>query len=303
MSKETVKAGARRIPISKADKVLFPEDSITKADLVGYYRDIASTFLRHARGRPVAAERYPDGIDQPRIFQKNVPEHYPEWVPRVEVGKKEGGVTVHAVCDDTQTLVYLADQACVTPHLWLSRTDELDRPDRLIFDLDPPGTDLPMLRSAARSVRTILDEIGLPAFLMATGSRGFHVLTPLRRTQTFDQAREFARRLATLLAERHPDMLTVQQRKQDRGDRILVDYLRNSYAQTAVAPYAVRARPNAPVATPLDWNEFDTTTPWQYTIHTLPDRLKDRGDPWSSLRNRARTLTEPRRELEQLIGQ
>lgn len=302
MSTTTLRANQRLIEVSKADKVLFPDDGITKGDLVEYYRQVASTLVRYTQGRPLAAERFPDGITGQRIFQKNAPGHFPVWVRRVEVPKKDGGTTVHAVCDDTATAIYLADQACVTPHVWLSRADILDVPDRLIFDLDPSEQNLPRLRSAARCVRDLLSEVGLVPFLMTTGSRGFHVVAPLRRDDAFDEVREFAREAATVLAEHEPRALTVEQRKEDRGDRIFLDYLRNAYAQTSVAPYAVRARPGAPVATPLLWNELDTTEPGQFTIANVPQRLQEHGDLWSKMASHARSLQRPRRRLNQIAG-
>lgn len=300
MSTETLRAGNRSIEISKADKILFPDDGFTKADLAEYYQQVATTLVPYTRQRPLAAERFPDGITGQRVFQKNVPEHFPDWIRRAEVPKKEGGTTVHAVCDDAATMLYLADQACITPHVWLSRVDDLDKPDRIIFDLDPAEPDLDLLRSAARSVAELLNELGLVPFLMSTGSRGFHVVAPLRREFPFNQVRRFAHDAATLLAEREPDTFTVEQRKEDRGDRIFLDYLRNAYAQTAVAPYAVRAKPGAPVATPLTWDELDTTEPWHHTVESVPQRLNNHGDAWSHFANRARALESPGQRLDRL---
>lgn len=299
---ETLTAGRTPVDVTKPDKVLFPDDGITKADLAHYYQRIATTMVRHARNRPLAAERFPEGIRGQRIFQKNVPEHYPDWIRRVDVPKKEGGTTEHAVCDDAATLVYLADQACVTPHVWLSRVDDLERPDRLIFDLDPSGQQLDRLRSAARRVRELFEQLGLQAFVMTTGSRGFHVAAPLRREHAFDEVRDFARRAASALAGSAPEELTVQQRKEDRGDRIFLDYLRNAYGQTAVAPYSVRAKPGAPVAMPLAWEELDDTVPWQYTLDGAVRRVRERGDAWSNFASRARSLARPLRRLDEFAA-
>lgn len=292
-----LRAGGRPVEVSRPDKVFFPDDGITKGALAEYYLQVAPAMLRHMRGRPVAAERFPDGIGQQRFFQKNVPEHFPDWVRRVDVPNKEGGTTTHAVCDDEPTLVYLADQATVTPHVWLSRADELDTPDRLVFDLDPSTRDLKPLRWAAACVRDTVEELGLVPFLMTTGSRGYHVVAPLRRAHDFDTVRAFTRDLASLLAARHPERLTVEQRKDQRGDRIFLDYLRNAYGQTAVAPYALRPRPRAPAATPLRWEELDRTPPDAYTMDSVLHRLRDTGDPWSNLTNRARSLDQPHRRL------
>lgn len=286
--------------VSRADKLFFPDDGITKGQLAEYYRQVGKTVVGHVRGRPLALERYPDGIEGQRVFQKNVPAHYPDWIRSVEVPKKEGGETVHAVGQDVATLVYLVDQGCVTPHVWSSRVDALDRPDRLILDLDPADDDLERLRAAARSARDVLGELGLTAWLMATGSRGFHVVSPLRREEDFDGVRDFARQVATALVERDPANLTVEQRKDQRGSRIFVDYLRNGYAQTSVAPYAVRARPGAPVATPLSWDELDSARPDRFDIGSVPERLRDLGDPWSGFLRRGRSLTNARKRLEEL---
>lgn len=300
MSSATIKAAGRSVEISRADKVLYPDDGITKGDLASYYQRVATTMIRYTRERPLAAERFPDGIAGERIFQKNVPDHFPDWIRSVEIPKKDGGVTMHPVCDDAATLVYLADQACITPHVWLSRVDEAEHPDRLIFDLDPSGNDLDALRATATHVRDLLDELGLAAFVMTTGSRGYHVLAPLRRDNTFDEVRDFAHSAAAELVRRHPDTLTVEQRKADRAGRIFLDYLRNAYAQTAVAPYAVRARPRAPVATPLTWDELHTVEPWRFTVSDIPERLEQHGDPWSGLGTHARSLQRPRHELDEL---
>lgn len=305
-----LRAGDRTVEVSKPDKIFFPDDGITKAGLAQYYQRIAPWMLRHVRARPVAAERYPDGIKGERFFQKNVPDHYPDWIRRIAVPNKEDGTTTHAVCDEAADLVYLADQGTATPHTWLSRADKLDVPDRVIIDLDPPegysgdgsSNTLELLRFAARQVRALLEEVGLVPYLMTSGSRGYHVVSPLRRDHEFDDVRDFTREVATLLAQRHPDRLTVEQRTDQRGDRIFLDYLRNAYAQTSVPPYAVRAKPTAPVAAPLWWEELDRTTPQQYTIGDAVDRVRDVGDPWSGLANRARSLSRPVHRLRWVLS-
>ncbi len=302
MSKKTLRVSNHSIGVTNTEKVFFPADGITKGDLVGYYYQVASTMLRHVRGRPVSMLRFPDGIRDGGFFHKEVPGHFPEWIRRATIPKKEGGKVTHAVCDDAAALVYLADQACITPHVWLSRADQPDLPDRLIFDLDPTTTDLGPVRDAARGFRELLGELGLVPFVMTTGSRGFHVLVPLRRGAGFDDTREFAQDAARLLASRAPDTLTVDLPKERRGDRVFLDYLRNSYAQTSVAPYAVRAKPAAPVATPLAWDELATTGPQDFTMHNLLQRLESDGDPWSNVTNRARSLDGPRRRLNQLLN-
>lgn len=302
----TVRAGRRTVEVHRPDKVLFPAGEggapeYTKGDLVDYHRAVAPFMLPHLRGRPLMLERHPDGVDGPRFMQKNTPEHYPDWIGRVEVGK-EGGTVRHTVCDDSATLVYLADQAALTLHRWLSRTGQVDRPDRMVFDLDPSGDDFEAVREAARLVGELLDELRLPSGLMTTGSRGLHVVVPLTGRQDVDEVREFARDAAEVLAAAHPDRLTTAARKKDRGDRLYLDIQRNAYAQTAVAPFTVRALPGAPVATPISWGELDDPAlhARRWTIADAVEQARTR--PWAGIMNRARALGPARRRLNALRG-
>lgn len=227
--------------ISKPDKVLFPDDGVTKADLAGYYRRMAEAMLPWLRDRPAAMARYPDGLHGASIMQKNVPRYFPDWIRAAEV-PKQGGTVRQVVCDRADTLVYLAGQACVEVHAFLSRLGQLQRPDQLIFDLK------------------------------TTGGHGLHVHVPLSAADDFDTVRDFARRVARTLADRLPELTTTEQRRGSRGDRIYLDVMRNAYAQLAVASYSVRARPGAPVAAPLSWAELDDRAlrPGQFTIATVP---------------------------------
>ncbi|MFI5808810.1 non-homologous end-joining DNA ligase [Streptomyces sp. NPDC051561] len=246
--------------MKRAEKELFPQDGLTKADLVAHYRRVAPRMLAELRGRPLMLERMPDGIDGSRFYQKEVPDYFPDWIHRAPVAKEGGGVT-HVVCDDTATLVYPASQACINPHRWLSRADEPRRPDRLVFDLDPPVDDFAPVRRAAHQLHTLLDELDLPSGLMTTGSRGLHVVVRLNRRDDADDILTFARAAAKTLVVRHPRELTTEGRKEARRGRLYLDVARNGYAQTVVAPFAVRSRPGAPVAVPLDWDELDTPGP------------------------------------------
>ncbi len=237
---KTVTVGGRRIELSNLDKVMFPAADLTKGDLVDYYRRIADDALRHFRDRPLSMQRFPDGIAGEGFFQKDIPDSFPDWIDRVELAKADGTVT-YVVANEPATLVYLANQGCITPHLGLSRCDEPDRPDQLILDLDPSDGDFAKVQKAARLLRRLFDDLDLPSFVKTTGSRGLHVLVPLDRSADFDTARDFARAVAEHLAVRHDRLVTVEQRKDKRGDRVFLDYLRNAYGQTAVAPYGVRA--------------------------------------------------------------
>ncbi|MDY0812692.1 non-homologous end-joining DNA ligase [Kitasatospora purpeofusca] len=300
MTTTDIHVSGRTVEIKRADKELFPDDGITKADLADYYRRAGRGMLPHLRGRPLMLERHPDGIGEGRFMQKDTPDYFPEWIHRAEL-PKEGGTVTYPVCDDLATLLYLVDQACITPHRWLSKADRPDHPDRLVFDLDPPGEDFEAVRRAAARLHELLDELDLPAALMTTGSRGLHVLVPLDRRAPFDDVRAFARDVADRLAGRHPEELTTAARKQARQGRLYLDVQRNAYAQTAVAPYAVRALPGAPIAAPLSWSELDDPdlAPQRWTVATIGDRLES-DDPWGEELRRGRSLTAARRRLEKL---
>jgi bifunctional non-homologous end joining protein LigD len=295
-----IPAGRRVVAISRPDKPLFP-CGMTKADLAEYYRAVAPAMLPHVAGRPLNLERFPDGIEGPRIIQQRAGGHFPGWIQRVTVPKR-GGTVEHVVASDAATLVYLADQACITLHAWLSRADRPEVPDRMILDLDPADDDTTHAREAALDIGMLLRELGLEPFAMATGSRGYHVTVPLRRRAGFDEVRGFARDVARVAVARDP-RLTVEQRKAARGGRVLVDVMRNAYAHTAVAAYAVRPRPGAPVAAPLRWEELSDagTRPDGQTLRTMPGRLEREGDPWADIGSFARALGTPRRRLERLL--
>jgi bifunctional non-homologous end joining protein LigD len=238
--------------------------------------------LTYVRGRIVTMRRFPNGITGKSFYQKEVPDYFPEWIQRVEV-KKEDGKLVQLVIENAATLVYLANQACITPHVWLSRAVRRDRPDRLIFDLDPSGGDFAPVRDGARMLREMLQQAGLEPYLMTTGSRGLHVVVALDESATFDETRSFAQQVASGLVAREPKHFTVEQRKSKRKDRIFLDTLRNAYAQHGVAPYAVRAKPGAPVATPIDWKELGNIGPQTYTVKNIFQRLSRKTDPWKGI--------------------
>lgn len=293
--------GRRSVRLPNPDKVMFPDAGVTKSDLIGYYRDAAELLLPHLEDRPLVLERYPDGIGDDGFYQKEAGTHFPEWVRTVEM-EKEGGTVNHVVCDDEATLAYLVGQAMITPHVWLSHVEEPDRPDQLVFDLDP-SDGLAAVPTAAGILHDLLEEVELVAFAKSSGSRGVHIHVPLDGSVDFDEARRFARDLADLAADRNPDLLTTAQRKEKRQGRLFLDINRNAYAQTAVAPFAVRARPGAPVAVTLDWNEATSSSfdPRAFTIANVFRRLAQKDDPWAGWRRRARSLSGPRKRLDDLI--
>ncbi len=290
MTDATQDVDGRAVPFSHPDKVLFPDDGLTKADLADYYRRVAPVMLPHLAERPLTLHRFPDGIGADGFYQQNRSDHFPDWLPgrRLDHGGDTGEVH-HILCQRPADLVYLAGQGTLTLHAWLSHADRPQRPDQLVFDLDPPGGDFEPVRQAARQVRDALRQAGLTPFLKTTGSRGLHVVAPLKPVADFDRVRRACRRLSDHLAARHPDQLTTEQRKNKRRGRLYLDIQRNAFGQTAVAPYAVRARPGAPVATPLDWHELDDPAlgPRRYTLGNLFRRLGQKDDPWAGMARHA----------------
>lgn len=284
--------------ISKPDKPLFP-GGITKLDLARYYDRVAEVMVPHVSGRPLNLERYPDGIEGKQLFTQQAPKHFPDWIRRATVPKKNGTVD-HVVVEKRETLVYLAGQACITLHQWMSRRDRLDRPDRLILDLDPSVDDFAAVRRAAQQAGDLFRECGLVPFAMVTGSRGIHVVAPLKRTAEHAEVAKVGIGIAAVMAERYPDELTTEFRIDNRGDRIYLDAGRVRWGHTAVAPYSVRAKPGAPVATPLAWAELDDDAldPRGWTLQTLPQRLDELGgDPWADITAHAKGLAPARKAL------
>jgi bifunctional non-homologous end joining protein LigD len=303
----TFRLNGHEVRVSHPERVVFPDPpgpALTKADLVGYYAAVAPVMVPHLKGRPLMLQRVHGALsptgdgDQlgPLFYQKEASSWFPEWIPRVTVPKR-GGTVTHVICDDAATLVYLANQGMITPHPWLSRADQIDRPDRIVFDLDPSVEDLEAVRSAARSMGELVREVGLEPHLMATGSRGFHVVVPIRRELPFPAVHAICAGLADVLARRQPDRLTTEFMKVERGDRVFIDYHRNTYAQTAVPAYAIRPKAGAPVATPLAWDELDGARPDGWNVRTVVERVERGPDPWAGFSRRARSIDRARRWL------
>jgi bifunctional non-homologous end joining protein LigD len=302
MANPQIKIDGHTIEITHPDKLFFPENGYTKLDMVKYYERIAPVMLPHMEGRPVTMLRMTEGIHGESFYHKETPAYFPDWIKRVPIAK-EDGVTHYVVCDSAAVLTYLADQACVTPHLWLSRFDKPNNPDMLIFDLDPSGTDFEKVRKAAFLLRDVLVELAMPVYVKTTGSRGLHVVTPLDRSAGFDEVRAFADEVARYLAKANSKDLTVEQRKEKRTGRVFIDTLRNSYAQTAVAPYALRARPGAPVATPITWDELKQSKiqPQSFNMKNIFERLGKVKDPWSMMwANKPVSIKEPSKKIKAL---
>lgn len=288
-----IKIGRYSIETSNEDKNLFGKSKITKGDLIAYYQAIAPYMIPFTKNRPLTMLRYPGGITSEGFYQKDIPDYFPQWIKRIEIQKQSDGKTKYIVCNNAATLVYLANQACITPHIWLSKIDRLDYPDQMIFDLDPPSMKMfPTICKIAFAFKELLESEKLIPFVKLTGSRGLHITVPIRRKKNFDEVRDYAQNIAKQLIDQYPQELTMEIRKAKRGKKIFVDTLRNAFAQTAVAPYAVRAKKGAPVAAPIYWEDLHNTklTSQQYSIKNILRRLEKKGNPWEAFFSQARSI-------------
>jgi bifunctional non-homologous end joining protein LigD len=280
------------VQISHRDKLMFPADGITKGELADYYRRVAPAMLYHMKGRPVTMERFHRGIGEKGFFQKNVAKP-PSFIETVAVPKKDGVVT-YPIVSDEQGIQWLANQNCVTPHVWTSRHPRLMYPDLCIFDLDPLDDDFDRLRAATLLVRDVLAELGCSAWLKTSGSRGFHVAVPLDGEADYGKVARFGHRVGQMLVERDPANLTQEFYKADRGGRILIDTGRNEFGATFAAPYAVRAKPGAPISAPCTWVELESggARPQAFTLRTMARRMETVGDLWGSIHEAPCTIPD-----------
>ncbi|MEL7157841.1 MAG: non-homologous end-joining DNA ligase [Actinomycetota bacterium] len=261
------------VKVSSPDKLLFPADGITKAQVVDHYQSVAERMVPLLAGRPLTIQRFPSGIESKGFMQKNAADYFPDTIRRLAVPKRGGGDTRYPVIDRTDDLLYLANQNTITFHMWTSSADEPARPDWLVIDLDPEAGDVGGVRAATAVVRDVLDSFGLQGTPVATGSKGFHVWTRLDGSQGFDRVSLAARALAGLACAREPDALTTEFLKKNRAGRVFVDWLRAAPTATVVVPFSLRPRPGAPAAVPLRWEELDDADPDGWGLGRLDDRL------------------------------
>lgn len=264
--------------ISSPDKVLFPDDGITKAEVVAHYELVGERMVDFLGGRPLTIERYPQGIAAKGFMQKNAAKHFPESIRRLTVPKRGDGETVYPVVTQADDLAYLANQNTITFHMWTSSADRPGFPDWLVIDLDPEADDLNGVRASAVIVRELLASFEISGFPMATGSKGFHIWVPLDGSADFGTVSRVSHALAGLAAAHDPELMTLEFLKKNRRGRVFVDWLRNGPTATVVVPFSLRARPGAPVAVPILWDELDGAEPGGWHLGYIEDRLSISGD-------------------------
>jgi bifunctional non-homologous end joining protein LigD len=296
-------ARSSTIEITHPDKVLFPDDRITKGQLAAYYEAMAPVIVPHLRGRPVTMERYPRGIGKKGFWQKDVSKGFPAWLERVAVPKKDG-VVHHPIVNDTSALMWVANQNTITLHVWTSRVPAFYYPDICVFDLDPSTEDWGAVRAAALGLRDLLAKLSLPSWVKTSGSKGFHIVVPLDGSADMGQVARFADGIGELFAALAPEALTREFSKADRRGRIYVDTGRNGYSATFAAPYTVRAKRGAPVSAPCAWEEIERgeVDPGTFTLLNMPERIAAVGDLWADVKRRGRSLKGPIERLRLIRG-
>lgn len=269
-----------RVKFTNRTRVLWPQAGITKGDLIDYCDEVADTLVRYIADRPLSLNRYPDGINGKSFFQKGAPKHTPEWIrtQKMDSSNKEGHVN-YIICDERDTLLYLANLAAIELHPWHSRCGTPDTPDWAILDLDPYGADFTDVITIARTIGEILRDAGLDPLLKTSGSKGLHIYVAVEPGYTYDHARMFCEGVARLTCIRHPKIATVERKRSERVGQVYVDFMQNRRGQTIAAPYSVRPVEGACVSTPLAWDELDDDPrPSHFTVHTVPHRLETLGD-------------------------
>lgn len=260
------------IEVGNPDKLIFPEAGYTKRDLVAHYERVGGAMLPHVDARPLTLQRFPNGVAEKGFMQKNASKHFPDFIGRVEMPKQDG-TTIYPTVSTEEGIAYLANQGTVTFHAWTSKVPHLDTPDRLILDIDPETGDTASARKGATVVRDILESLHVPSAPMATGSKGYHVVSSIEPSLGVEDVGAFARAVASIAATLEPDVLTTEFSIEKRRGRAFVDWLRNRYGQTGVAPWSLRPRPDATVAVPIAWDELDEVAPDAWNLGTVEARL------------------------------
>ena len=290
--------------LTSPERVLYPDDGITKGNLFDYYSKVAATLVPHLRNRPFTMKRYPHGIDGEVFFQKQAPKHLPSWIPtrRFTTHPREGGARLvdFALVNSVEAVLFMVQNNCIDMNAWYSRVDKPHRPDFVLFDLDPPDGGFALAIEVAHLIRDLLDEVGLPGYVKTSGADGIHVVAPIARRSTFEQTYSFAERASRLLEQRHPGKLTTEWLKKKRHG-VLVDHRQNGWGKTIASVYSVRPKPGAPVSTPLHWDELTPDVrPRDFTMAVTLERIERHGDLFEPVLEEPRPLSAAAKALDRL---
>jgi bifunctional non-homologous end joining protein LigD len=292
------------VTLSSADRVLFPDDGITKGDLFDYYDRVADWIVPHLRDRPFTMKRWREGLAGGSFFQKQAPKGMPKWIPTREFRTfpREGGSRLvdFPLVNDRASLLWMVQMHCIDMNAWYSRVDKPDRPDFVLFDLDPPDDGFELAIEVAHLIRETLDEVELPGYVKTSGADGIHVVAPITRRSTFEQTYAFAEQLSRLLEQRHPGKVTTEWLKKKR-EGVLVDHRQNGHGKTIASVYSVRPKPGAPVSTPLRWNELTSDVrPRDFTMDVVLRRVEEHADLFAPVLEEPRPLAPAAKALAKL---
>ena len=291
-----------KVELTSADRVLFPEDGVTKGDLFRYYDGVAPVLVPHLRDRPFTMKRWREGLAGGSFFQKQAPKGMPRWIPtrRFETHPREGGSRMvdFPLVNSADALLWMVQMHCIDMNAWYSRIDKPDRPDFVLFDLDPPDDGFALTVRVAHLIRHALERLDLDSYVKTSGADGIHVLVPIARRHGFDETYEFAELLSRRLEADHPGEVTTEWLKKKRTG-VLVDHRQNGWGKTIASVYSVRPKPGAPVSTPLHWDELtEKVVPRDYTMAVALDRIARNGDLFEPVLHGKQTITRALRELQ-----
>jgi bifunctional non-homologous end joining protein LigD len=297
-------AEARTVNLTSPDRVLYPDDGVTKGDLFDYYGQVAPQIVPHLKNRPFTMKRYPHGITGEVFFQKQAPKGMPDWIPtrQFRTLPREGGPRLvdFPLVNSREAVLYMVQMNCIDMNAWYSRVDKPDRPDFVLFDLDPPDGGFELAIEVAHLIRELLDELDLPGYVKTSGADGIHVVAPITRRSTFEQTYNFAEQASRLLERRHPGKLTTEWLKKKR-EGVLVDHRQNGHGKTIASVYSVRPKPGAPVSTPLRWEELTPKVrPRDFGMAEALERIERHGDLFAPVLEEPRPLAPAARKLERL---
>jgi bifunctional non-homologous end joining protein LigD len=297
-------AEPKAVKLSSPDRVLFPEDGITKGDLFEYYERVGPTIVPHLRDRPFTMKRYREGISAPGFFQKQAPKGMPDWIPtrqfRTWPREGESRLVDFPLVNSTEAVLWMVQMHCIDMNAWYSRVDKPDRPDFVLFDLDPPDDGFELAIEVAHLIRELLEELDLPGYVKTSGADGIHVVAPITRRSTFGQTYDFAEQVSRLLEERHPGKVTTEWLKKKR-EGVLVDHRQNGHGKTIASVYSVRPKPGAPVSTPLRWQELTPgIRPRDFGMEEALRRIEEHGDLFVPVLEDPRPLAPAAKKLKRL---